>query len=179
MEFKLRQAAWGGCVGWLQRLLLCLFAPQKVRTGTTHWKQNKFCRKAKADVGSCAPLALRCLQSGVLGTGKAVLTSNLKTLCFIALCSVLTGQLSCWRMGVEEGKFTPSLCWERHLISLCSYYNLLPFFFIGMLWGGRGSFRQWDYRTLCDWEARNVPCGDTPIACPLFQKLLHVFDSGI
>lgn len=118
------------------RDLLCLFAPQKVRTGTTHSKQNRFCTKAKAGVGFCAPLALCCLQTGVLGTGKAVLASNLKTLCFIALCSPLvfqkTGQLGCWRMDVEEGKFTSFLCWERHLISLCCYYNLLSFF---LYWG--------------------------------------------
>lgn len=37
-------------------------------------------------------------------------------------------KLGCWRMDVEEGKFSPSLCWERHLISLCSCYNLLSFF---------------------------------------------------
>lgn len=89
-----------------------------------------------------------CSQVSWARARQWVLTNNLKTLWFIksykALVFQKTGQLGCWRMDVEEGKFTPSLCLERHLISLCSCYNLLSFFFIGVLWGGRGSFRQWD-----------------------------------
>lgn len=81
------------------RDLLCLFAPPKVRTGTTRSKQNRFSTKARTGVGFCAPLALCCLQSGVLGTNETVLTSNLKTLWFMVLCSELvfqkTGQLGC------------------------------------------------------------------------------------